>query len=473
MPWSLNRPPLKVQEEARRQALLKSRNGTADAFLYWEEMGLGKTSTVLNEFVELRAKGMVNFLIVVTLNSFKQGWVDEATTVGVEGLVSTWPKCAKLDPKTQKILAGIIINYEALIGSGGEFVSDLLSKHKVYLAFDECHKIKNPNSAVTKWSMLAWKRARVRRGLTGTPMSGNVTDLFPQLKLGGGLEGHNSFAFTARYAKKGGFKGKQIIGIREDRIEELQELMDKHSFRALKRDWLDLPAQTWHNPLTVDMPPKLLRHYIEMKRDFVTQLENGELVSTDMVISQMLKLQQISSGFVYDAYKTPCMIDDPKNIPKYVAVSDLASGLMGSSKLLVFAHFKTTVDVLTQYLEKTLGYRPAVLRGGMDSETVARQKAEFNSTEGPDVLIAQISVGSATHTLLGSKEKPCYSTLFFENSYNMIDRMQAESRNHRKGQEFPVDYYDVVTSPIEASVVKALQGKQDIIKAIIEGVKSS
>lgn len=478
MTWMLNKPPLDVQAEARKQVIRKKHAGAVDAFLYWCEMGLGKTGMVLNEFAEYHVAKKVDFLIVVTLNSFKQGWVDEAINFGLKFKIGVWPDCRDT-PHTK--MHGMIINYEALIGAGGERVIEILKDRKVYLAFDECHKIKNPDSTVTKWMTGgkkngrafdgAYKLATVRRGLTGTPMAQDVMDLYPQLRLGGALDGWNQYAFRNKYAQLGGFMGKQVVGYKVDMLPELHRLMDRHSFRATKKDWLDLPLQTWNAPLKMEMPPKLKAKYKEMQEEFILQLSNETNITADMVISQILKLQQISSGFIYDGERVTHHLASPDEMPKYQAVVDIASGLEGASKLIVFAHFRPTIDRLSMFISKKLGYRPAIFMGGMKSGDIAIEKASFNSDEGPDILIAQTSVGSATHTLLGGTARPCYTTAFFENSFNKIDRMQAESRNHRKGQKYPVSYWDFVSSPVEMKPIKALQTKGDLIKAVIEGIR--
>lgn len=470
MAWMLNLPPLAVQAEARKQALRKKNAGPANAFLYWMEMGLGKTGTVLSEYMECREKSQADFLIVITLNSFKQGWVDEAAKFGLTIKLGVWPDCRKI-PHTK--LHGIMFNYEAIIGAGGDYIEQLIAERKVYLCFDECHKIKTHSSAVTKRSMRLWKDAAVRRGLTGTPVGNNVMDLFPQLKLGGGLDGDNPFAFRNRYAKMGGYMKKQVMGVQEERLPDLHRLMDRHSFRATKADWLDLPEQTWHTPIRVEMPPKLRARYKQMQDEFAVELSEETNITADMVISQMLKLQQISSGFIYDNEKAVHHLERVSTMPKYEVVSDLMFSLEGQGKLLVFAHFRPTIERLRVYIKGKLGIEPAVFMGGMKPQDIAAQKAAFNSDEGPDILLAQTSVGSATHTLLGGSNKPCCTTLFFENDYNKIDRLQAESRNHRNGQRYPVTYYDIISSPAEAKPIKALQQKGDLIKAIVEGIKET
>ena len=71
--------------------------------------------------------------------------------------------------------------------------------------------------------------------------------------------------------------------------------------------------------------------------------------------------------------------------------------------------------------------------------------------------------------MLGTTNYPCFTTIFVENTYSLIDRTQAEDRNHRHGQVAEqVSYYDLVGSPIESNIIKALQGKSNLVKTVME-----
>lgn len=456
-----------AQVEGRERALDKM------GYLWWMDPGLGKTGTTLDEFCEYRARGEVDSLAVVSLNSFQNGWVDEAANEGVEGNFKTWPQIQKMKDNFSKVDA-FVINYEALIHHGGDVFQDFVKQRRTYLAFDECQQIMNPGSQVTKRATDIWKDAFCRRGLSGTPTSGSVLDLFPQLKLAGKLGGMNQIVFKGRYAIKGGFMGKKITGYNEKNKPELDAMLLDCAFRAKKKDyWKDCPEKDYR-VIKTPMPDNLKAHYQTMLEEFVVELpDNDELITAEMIVSQHLKLQQISSGFVYDGDRIAQRLADPNKMQKYQALHDILFRHLGNSKVIIFTHFRPTTQIVAEMIEKWFGKPPALFIGGMDPDDIKRQKAAFNSDSGPDFLVAQSSVGSASHTLLGGEEFPCFTEVYFENTYRLITRQQAEDRIHRYGQTNGCMYYDLSSSPVEEKVIKALQDKtimaDNLLSALRQG----
>lgn len=463
MKWSLSKPPYDVQKEGRRRA--EGKRG----YLWLMDMGLGKTGVCLDEFVELRDAGIVDCLVVVCLNYFQRAWVNEATNMGIVVTSLEWPHQHRATTKQIAAADMVVINWESIIHSGGEWLDhNFLTKRRVYLAIDESQIIKNHGSRVTKWFMGHWKDAIIRRGLTGTPMSQSVMDLFPQLRLAHALDGVNPYVFRNRYAKLGGYMGKQVVGVNEDRQAELNEILDLHSFRALKQDWLDLPEKMYVPAIRVEMPASLSKHYKPMEEEFVATLDSGDEVVAEMVISQLIKLQEISSGFIIDTKGRHIPLAEPKEIPKYKVALSLIDGVVGRSKILIFTHFQYTSRALIDLIESNFAFRPAYLIGGMQPAEIEQQKSAFNSDAGPPVLVAQLSVGNASHTLLGGPTRPCHSVLYFENNYRLLHRKQSEDRIHRIGQRFACSYYDIASSRIEAAVIKNLQAKNDVVRAVVD-----
>jgi len=473
--WHLNHrdprknEPFKVQLEALRRSA--GRRG----YNYWLDVGLGKTTTALNEFMELRSQGKVNFLGVVTLNSFRLSWPIEAAEFGCDLNLAVWPNIR--EPKDIIKADGCIWNWESLIGSGGRALQYALEHRKVYLVLDEAHKIKNPQAQVTKMFFGDRKKAvvgflkdaTVYRGMTGTPMSNSIMDLYPALRLGEQLQGVNPYVFRNRHAKMGGFMNKQIVGINEDNLPALEQLQDRAGFRATKDQWLDLPEQHW-KILPLDLPADLKKKYRDMERDFIIEItEDPGVVTADMIITRMLKLQQISSGFVLDEHGGVHQLIDPMQVPKYRATLDVLDSLGPHRKVLVFTHFRHTTSMLqTEVLEKMHPGKVAIMRGGMTGQEQDEQKQFFNARGGARVMVAQASVAGAAHTLLGCPEEPCTASVFAENSYNLLDRKQAEGRNHRAGQRFPVTYFDPISSVVERDAVIALQTKQDLVRTVVD-----
>ena len=80
----------------------------------------------------------------------------------------------------------------------------------------------------------------------------------------------------------------------------------------------------------------------------------------------------------------------------------------------------------------------------------------FNDPRGARYLVSNPSVGGYGLTLNAASVQ-----IFFNNSYNLEERLQAEARNHRSGQKADkVTYIDLVAiKTIDEFIIKALKEK--------------
>lgn len=460
MTWDIKGEPYEVQSKAGGAARGK------DGYAYFMEMGLGKSAVALNEFIQLRNDGKVEHLVITCPNSLKPNWRDEVEKWGVDAEVYLWPKKPKYlykDGKpTYKVDKPIIwvFNFEAMLFAGGEELLHFIQANPCIWIVDESSKIKNPNAKTTKVMIANSIHAPIRRILTGTPMSQSVMDLWPQLRFIGELRGVNQFAFRNRHAVMGGYMGKQIIGVKDE--SELQKILSGCAFQAKKKDWTDLPDKVYSSR-HVEMTKIQLDAYNEMKRNFLLMLSDATVITAPMVITQLTKLQQISRGFIYDEDHEVQELVDPSRNPCIDVIHEVMDEIEG--KLIVFAQHKYSMSALYKALYK---YNVARLEGGMSSDEVTAEKLKFNEDSSCRVILSQIGVGGIGHTLLGKPGKDrCSTMLFYENTFSLEKRKQAEDRNHRHGQDETCSYIDLFCSPIDKRVAHALQHKEDIVKAVM------
>ena len=451
MRWQLSLPPLKVQSAAMEAA-----NGNK-GFGYFLEPGMGKTGTVMAEFKNCLDDNLVDLMVVLCPNNLRSNWAAEADKMGLGLEVAIYPEPA---PKTGMW----VINYEKLVSSAFDSIFEQIRYRKFYMVADESHRIKNFKAKVTKSAIFLFDCATVKRVMTGTPVANNVVDLWAQLRAVGCHGAHRSpYTFRNRFGVMGGWMGKQIIGTQRE--DELEKILEDSSFRAKKKDWMaHLPPKAYY-VLNYEMNPAQKRWYSTILKDRVILTDTNE-ITAQMVITALMKAQQVTSGF---------MIDDagqvvdlcPKGNPKIDAVVEALEDISG--KVLIFAHYQHTVNLL----EAALGaHEPLVIRGGMKREDVKDIVDAFNKIGSRRVLIAQTATAKEGLTLLGTDEVKCSTTFYVENTYSIIDRTQSEDRNHRHGQTADqVSYYDLVGSPIESKIIQALQSKSDLVKMVMEAIR--
>jgi len=151
-------------------------------------------------------------------------------------------------------------------------------------------------------------------------------------------------------------------------------------------------------------------------------------------------------------------LEKPSAIPKVQACLDIADGY---GKTIIVYNYVPTGEMLRETFEKA-GFNPAVLRGRMRPEHLREEKARFNEDRACRVILAQEAAACMGHDLLGSTGCDRATKMaFFENSFNLRDRLQMLDRNHRGEADQECTVYDFVTSPIEQRVIDALVAKKD------------
>ena len=434
--WPLEGEPYDVQLEA-----IKKANGHR-GFGFFMEMGLGKTATAYAEFLILFSMNKVNSMIIICPQSLKKNWEVEAKKWGVDTPVTIWPN--KISTKDNFILT---MNYEALIGKGGEYLDSIMDYKIIYMVLDESIHVKNPRAKRTKRLINICKMAEYVRLMSGAPIVQSPLDLWGQMRCIGELVGYNPFAFRNHFCIMGGYMNRQITGTRNE--EELVKLIDLNAFRAKKIDWADLP-ETLFTARDYEMEKGQFKCYEKMRKELVLQVKD-EVIAAPMVITQMMKLQQISSGFIIDEQgDINDLVDFEKN-PKLKLAKEIVEEL--DTKVIIFAFYKRSIANLLKLFPKG-----AFLIGEQNIESQEKEKRYFNDGSAK-VVIAQLTAGKYGHNLLGTQDYPCHTTIFYENTYNLDARIQAEARNHRYGQHYPVTYIDLIGTNLDRKVVCALQKK--------------
>lgn len=460
--WPLANPPYEVQTEALR------RSKGQKCYGWFMEQGLGKTGVAYADFITHWMAEWCDIMVVVAPFYLMSEWELEAKKQGVKFPVFTWPQEI---PKGQKPPFAYIMNVEAArAGRGFAFLDQLLDKHRAWFGIDESTMIKNFKSLAFTEIMKLAQKVTMRRELSGLPMPHDVMDLWPQLRFLEQLSGVNPYSFRNRFAVMGGYMGKQVKGIKNE--EQLHKIMDQCAFRALKVDWAKTLPPKIYKERRFEMTKKQKEHYHEMEEDFITLVDQSNpetAVFADQVIHAMIKLQQISRGFIMDGEK---VAQELVPVGKNPAIQTLKATLDATQgKTLIFTQYRHSTELLANILDDHYGKGTTrMMMGGMKKEEIANAKAEFN--ENPDVrhFVLQIAVGHRGHTLLGQvgPSERCSSTIFYENNYNFEHRAQGEDRNHRWGQDADcVTYTDFVCSKMDEKFLASFVKRQSLVDAVL------
>jgi SNF2 family DNA or RNA helicase len=439
-------------------------------FAYFLEMGLGKTFLTLTEFLALvKEDRKASRMVVVCPNSFKSGWGVEISKHRLHMAVHVY------EASRHKVAEGfttshfsqppaLIINYEAMrLPKVKQLIAGFTAERNCYLVLDESINLKNPQAKRTKAILKITNNFAFVRILSGKPTTQGPHDLWAQLAAIGML-GHNEnfYQFRNRYCEMGGWENREVIGVKNE--ADLRERMRPFVFRATKAEFLpDLPAKSYvahEYRLTGD----LLAHYVTMETEFLTWVEDHKTghdkrVVAAIALTKLGKLQQLMCGFIHD----------DNGMPQWVVKDDANPRLQLLLELLDEIDTKVAITYRHQFVGdglRRLLPQAAVLSGGMRPYDIEREKNRFNTSPECRHILLQIDAAKYGHTLIGTKDDPCHTLIFYENTFSLDTRAQVEDRIHRIGQHNAALYIDFTGSSMDRDIVRALQFKESIFQKI-------
>ena len=462
VPWRLPSKPFGIQAYALQRC------GDLSRFGYFLEQGLGKTKTTLADFWNRFEKGLNDSMVVFTVNSMKLTWLAEIQDERMPFDVHVWPniKTMPANPRGQII----IVNYDASRVSdqdhasrGFRFLQSFMVRAECYIAFDESTCLMNHGSQQSVAGVQLSGFAKAVRCLAGRPNPMGPHNLWPQLKALGAPVG-NYYAFRNTFCEMGGYQGRKIIGAKN--TDRLLEIMKPRSLFASKRVWAPTLPQKLYSSLYVELTDEQKRAYKTMAEQLFVEIDKDSVVSIERGLHKGLKLQQITSGFVYDEEKKAHWLvkGDPA---KLTLLKDFIATATG--KTLIFAHFQPTLEML---LKAFPGAPCALARDRQTESELEADKARFNSDDCDLPFIASDSVLKFGHTLIGTPTNPCENVIFYENTYSLLTRTQGEDRPHRWGATADnVTYWDLIASGVDRDMVRALRERGDLSMAFLSALE--
>lgn len=197
-----------------------------------------------------------------------------------------------------------------------------------FVLVDELHNFKDRKSKRSRALRAIARKARYRLGLTGTPQESGLEDYWAQFDFIDPLLFGDWDSFKETYLRMGGYFSKEVIGYKQE--HKFRKLLATRSFRVLLEDVK--PKRTKIDP---DNVIRFDLHesrpiYNKMEKEFIAELnkmvrvkklqadgshtfvlEKKKVVAT-RVITQAMKLHQITSGFIFDEDKVVHRFGDEK-----------------------------------------------------------------------------------------------------------------------------------------------------------------
>ena len=453
-------------------ALEKSWN--KETYAYFMEMGTGKTKVLIDNLAMLYDKGKVNGALIIAPKGVVGTWYNNELPTHlpahIEPETVLWK--ATINKKQQEKLDTLfergedlhilIMNVEAFSTTKGmNFAEKFLSCHRTMMAIDESTTIKTPTAKRTKNIIKLAESSKYRRIMTGSPVTKNPLDLYTQCEfLDPYLLDHASYySFRNRYAvmKSMHVRGRTIQVVHA--FQNLAELSDKlhgFSYRVLKEDCLDLPPKNFIKR-HVSLTPDQFKIYQQMKKAAMAVL-NGKVTTTMTVLTQLMRLHQITCGhFTADDGTTQLI---PNNrITELMNILDETEG-----KVIIWANYQRDVNQIIKNIVEKYGQESIVDYYGLTPQE-DRQDNIRKFQNGPECrfLIGTPQTGGYGITLTKAN-----TVVYFSNGYDLEKRLQSEDRAHRIGQKKNVTYIDLIAEKtVDEKIVKALRDKINIASEVL------
>lgn len=281
--------------------------------------GLGKTSITLAAIKMLKARKLVSkVLIVAPLRVCYSVWPRE---------VDKWSDFAHLkievlhgpdkDAALERDADIYVINPEGLDWLLQTKKTKVISKKtgktttkiEVYLrrfkklgfdtlVIDELTKFKHTSSSRFKALKLVHKTFGRRWGLTGSPASNGLLDLYGQCYIldEGRALGPYVTHYRSKYFEtvdKAGF----VWAPRKGAPEEIYERLSPLALRMAAEDYLDMP-QVIENNIKLDMPEGARAFYDRLEEDLIARVEDKVIVASNAAVASG-KCRQVANGGIY------------------------------------------------------------------------------------------------------------------------------------------------------------------------------
>lgn len=420
------------------------------------DMGLGKTVISLTAIADLLFDSFEahRILVVAPLRVARDTWPAEiAKWEHLQHL--TYAVCVGT-PKGRRaaLMAGAditIINRENLgwliDSSGFDFDYDMV-------VIDELSSFKNHKSK--RFQSLMKVRPKVKRiiGLTGTPSSNGLMDLWAEFKLldFGERLGRFITHYRNNYFIPDKRNGEIIYSYKPMAYAEdaIYRRISDITISMKSTDHLQMP-ELITSQYEVQLSEEEEKRYEELKADFILELPEGEITAANAA-SLTGKLSQLANGAIYDDNGNIIEFHDRK----LDALEDLIEAANGKP-LLVAYWFKHDL----QRIKKRFDVREI------------KSSKDITDWNNGDIPVAVIHPASAGHGL--NLQAGGSTLIWFGLTWSLELYQQTNARLWRQGQTSGtvVIEHIITKGTIDERILKALSLKEVTQNALIDAVKAN
>ena len=372
------------------------------------------------------------------------------------------------------------MRYSVAVGTAAERLSALRRQADIYLinrenvqwlvsesgipfdfdmvVIDELSSFKNHQTK--RFKALMKVRPKVKRivGLTGTPSSNGLMDLWAEFRL---LDmGERLGRFIGQYRtsyfrpdKQNGqvvFSYKPLPGAEKQIYGRISDI----TISMKSTDHLRMPELV-NSRYTVYLSEKEQERYEELKKDLVLQLPDGDITAANAAALSG-KLSQMANGAIYTDTGETVSVHERK----LDALEDIIEAANGKPVLVAY-WFRHDFERISERLQKL-----KIPYARLDTDASIQR---WNAGEIPVALIHPASAGHGLNLQAGGS-----TLVWFGLTWSLELYQQTVARLWRQGQssETVVVQHIITDGTIDGRIMKALSEKDNMQSALIDAVKA-
>lgn len=419
------------------------------------DMGLGKTSITLTAIRNLLFDSfeVCKVLVIAPLRVAKNTWTDE---------IKKWEHLSNL-------------TYSLIVGNENERLSALNEKADIYIinrenvdwlvnksgykfdfdmvVIDELSSFKNHQSK--RFKSLIKVRPLVKRivGLTGTPSSNGLMDLFAEFKIldMGKRLGYFIGQYRNTYFKPDKMNGPIVYSYKPlpNAENAIYEKISDITVSMKANEYLKMPELLTSN-YVVELSDSEKNQYDRMKKSLVLEITDGEITASNAA-SLSNKLCQLSNGAIYDDEQNIVEIHNRK----LEALEDIIESMNGKPLLIAYWYRHDLERIKSRFSVREI----------KTSEDIS----DWNDGKIPVALIHPASAGHGLNIQNGGS-----TLVWFGLTWSLELYQQTNARLYRQGQKNTVVIQHIITKgTIDEQILKALQKKNKTQADLIDAVRAN
>lgn len=320
------------------------------------------------------------------------------------------------------------------------------------VVIDELSSFKNHQSK--RFKSLMKVRPLVKRivGLTGTPSSNGLMDLFAEFKIldMGKRLGYFIGQYRNTYFKPDKMNGPIVYSYKPlpNAENAIYEKISDITVSMKANEYLKMPELLTSN-YVVELSNSENNRYDEMKKSLVLEITDGEITASNAA-SLSNKLCQLSNGAIYDDEQNIVEIHDRK----LEALDDIIESMNGKPLLIAYWYRHDLERIKSRFSVREI----------KTSEDIS----DWNDGKIPVALIHPASAGHGLNLQNGGS-----TLVWFGLTWSLELYQQTNARLYRQGQKNTVVIQHIITKDtIDEQILKALKKKNKTQSDLIDAVKA-